>query len=138
MSETTATERADIHSVRNIVLLSIPLFIAHGFEEALTGIHTIDSQVMFAVGWMPFPVEVSFYVFQATFWIALLGVYFLLAYRTLFVPLAIAIGIIYLYELHHVYKAAQIGGYYPGLISSMALYVVGFFFWKKLLKKLLY
>ena len=47
----------------------------------------------------------------------------------MFVP-----GIIFIYELHHLYKAVLTGGYYPGLITALLFPVIGYFYWRELLK----
>ena len=46
--------------------------------------------------------------------------------------LAIFLGLIFIYELHHLYKALSIGAYYPGILTAIFLYVLGFFYWKEL------
>lgn len=122
--------------LKNIFLLSIPLFVAHGLEEILTSFYNIDSQVEFWFGRLnslPTP-QATFILFQIMIWLMLIIGYLLLLgpkwqLRIMFVP-----GIIFVYELHHLYKAFEAGGYYPGLITVIPLYVVGFLFWKELIK----
>jgi hypothetical protein len=115
--------------------LSIPLLIAHGLEEIFTNFY-IDSHVAFVFGWLTnLPaMEALFVLFQIMLWLTLIISYLLLLgpkwqFRLMLIP-----GIIFVYELHHAYKAIEIGGYYPGLVTAIPLYILGFFFLKELLK----
>lgn len=121
--------------LKNIFVLSIPLFIAHGLEEILTGLYNIDTHVNFLLGHLnslPAP-QANFILFQIAIWLMLIIGYLLLLgpkwqVRMMFIP-----AIIFIYELHHLYKAIDVGGYYPGLVTAIALYILGFLFWKELL-----
>jgi len=122
--------------LKNIFALSIPLFIAHGMEEILTGFYNIDSQAEFWFGNLnSLPVaQATFILFQIMIWLLLIVGYLLLLgpkwqLRLMFIP-----GIVFIYELQHLYKAFEVGGYYPGLITAVPLYIVGFLFWKELIK----
>jgi small-conductance mechanosensitive channel len=41
---------------------------------------------------------------------------------------------VYISELHHIWKAVVSWSYYPGLITALAFPVIGFFFWRELIK----
>lgn len=122
--------------LQQLFLILIPLFILHGLEEVFTGFYSIDSQVEFWFGnlnLLPTP-QATFILFQIMIWLMLIVSYLLLLgpkwqLRLMFIP-----GIIFVYELHHLYKAIDVGGYYPGLITAIPLYLVGFLFWKELIK----
>lgn len=122
--------------LKNLFLLLASLFIAHGLEEILTGFYNIDSQVEFWLGSLnslPTP-QATFILFQIMIALILIIGYVLLLgpkwqLRMMFVP-----GIVLIYELHHLYKAIDVGGYYPGIITAIPLYIVGIIFWKELLK----
>ncbi|MBY0539200.1 HXXEE domain-containing protein [Patescibacteria group bacterium] len=119
-----------------LFVFSAPLFIAHGLEEIYTGFYAIDSHVAFAFGWLAnLPtLQGLFVLFQIMLWLTLIISYLLLLgpkwqFRLMLIP-----GIIFVYELHHAYKAIAMGGYYPGLVTAIPLYILGFFFWKEWLK----
>jgi|SRR3989338_5580036 len=122
--------------LQKLFLISIPLFIAHGLEEIFTGFYNMDSQIGFWFGnlnYLPTS-RATFILFQIMIWFMLIIGYLLLLgpkwqLRLMFIP-----GIIFIYEFHHLYKAISIGDYYPGLITAIPLYIVGFFFWKELIK----
>ena len=120
--------------LKNIFALSIPLFIAHGIEEIATRLYSTDSHVTFLFGKLATlpTMQALFILFQIMIWLVLIVGYLLLLgpkwqLRLMFVP-----GLIFIYELHHLYKAIDVGGYYPGLVTAIPLYIVGFFFWKEL------
>ncbi|MEK7063342.1 MAG: HXXEE domain-containing protein [Patescibacteria group bacterium] len=122
--------------LKTIFALSIPLFIAHGVEEYLTGFYNLDAWDEWVFGLLPFTSihEAMFATFEVMLW--LMFVVFLLSLlseRVRFYLLGVA-GIIYVFELHHVVKAILVGGYYPGLITSLAFPVIAFFFWKEWLR----
>jgi len=48
--------------------------------------------------------------------------------------LMILLGLVYLFELSHVYDAIAAHSYYSGVYTSILLLCVGFFYWKELLK----
>lgn len=121
-----------------IFLISIPLFVVHGVEEYFTGFYNVDAwdQSIFQPFMSLSVHQAMFATFQIMFWL-LLAVSFLLVVggRWQFRLLAV-LGIIYVFELHHVFKALLVGGYYPGLITALAFPFIAFFFWKEYLKNL--
>ena len=124
--------------LRTIFLISIPVFIAHGIEEYITGLYTIDSHVHAMFGYfatLPSP-QAVFLLFQIMLWFTLIISYLLLLgekwrFRLMFIP-----GFVFIYELHHLYKALVVGRYYPGLMTAFVLYIVGYFYWKELIRTL--
>ncbi len=120
----------------NLFLLSIPLFIAHGSEEILTDFYKIDSHSQFMFGYLnslPTP-QAVFVLFQIMLGLMLIIAYLLISrpkwqMRLMFLP-----GIIFIYELYHLFKAVSVGGYYPGLITAIPLYIIGALFWKELIR----
>ncbi len=123
-------------TLQKLFLISIPLFILHGLEEIFTGFYNRDSQVELWFGnlnSLPTP-QATFILFQIMIWLMLIIGYLLLLgpkwqLRLMFIP-----GIVFVYELHHLYKAIGVGSYYPGLATAILLYIVGFLFWKELIK----
>lgn len=121
--------------LKTIFIISIPFFIAHGLEELFNGFYNIDSSVKVIFGFlneMSVP-QATFWVFQIMIWLALIVFAFLIAnekwrLRLLFLP-----GIIFIFELHHIWKAVESWSYYPGVITAIPLTIIGFFFWKALI-----
>ncbi len=76
----------------------------------------------------------TFLLFQIMIWLFLIIFLFLITNEKWQLRLMIIPGLIYIFELHHLWKALIAWGYYPGLITAIAFPIVGFLFWKELLK----
>ncbi len=116
--------------------ISIPLFIAHGIEEILTGFYNVDAWDQFL--FIPFQTlsmhGVMFVTFQIMLWLLLtISLILLLGERWQLRMLAV-FGFVYIFELHHLVKAILVGGYYPGLYTALVFPFVVFFFWREWLK----
>lgn len=124
--------------LKTIFYISIPVFIAHGLEEIFNGFYNVDWSTKLVFGFlyeMSVP-QATFLVFQIMLWLTLIIIAFLIAnekwrLRLMFLP-----GIIFIVELHHPWSAIESLGYYPGVITSIPLIILGFLFWKELLKNL--
>ena len=124
--------------LKTIFYISIPVFIAHGLEEFFNNFYNIDWSTKLVFGFlneMSVP-QATFLVFQIMLWLALIVFAFLIAndkwrLRLMFLP-----GIIFIVELHHPWSVITSLGYYPGAITSIPLLILGFLFWKELLKNL--
>ena len=123
--------------LQNLFLVSIPLFVAHGLEEYFTGFYAVDSHVRFVFGFLePFAsLQDIFLAFQIFFWTALVVAYILFTKRIWPIQLPFLLGLVFVYELHHVYKMYITGSYYPGVVTAIPLLLLGFFFWKELLRQ---
>ena len=116
--------------------LSIPLFIVHGTEEFMTGFYNLNQWHEWIFGLLPFTSvhQATFSIFQVMFWVLLIVSFLLLfSERTRFYVLVL-IGIIYIFELHHIVKAALVGGYYPGFLTALFFPIAAFFFWREWLR----
>ncbi len=119
--------------LKTIFALSIPVFIAHGIEEMATGFYKLDQWDEWIFGLLPFTSihEAMFATFQIMFWLLLvIALILTLGERQRFYTIAF-LGLIYVFELHHPIKAILAGGYYPGLITSLAFPILAFFFWRE-------
>lgn len=116
--------------------LSIPLFILHGIEEYRTGFYKDSelNQLIFGpfleMSWH----QVMFATFQVMFWLLLVVSFLLVASERWRLRMMVVLGLAYILELHHIWKAIASWSYYPGLITALAFPVIGFFFWRELIK----
>ncbi|MBY0538837.1 HXXEE domain-containing protein [Patescibacteria group bacterium] len=124
------------NKLKYIFGLSIPLFIAHGIEEILTGFYNLDQWDEWIFGLLPFSSnpEAAFITSQVMLWLTFIILYFSLASERTRLYLLALVGVIYIFELHHPIKAVLVGGYYPGLITSLLFPVVAFYFWREWLR----
>lgn len=122
--------------LKTIFCISIPVFIAHGLEEIFNGFYNVDWSFKLVFGsleTMSVP-QATFIVFQVMIWLAFIVFAFLIASEKWRLRLMILPGLIYIFELHHIWKTLESGSYYPGVITAIAFPVIGFLFWKELLK----
>jgi hypothetical protein len=120
----------------NLFLISIPLFIAHGLEEYSTRFYDIYPLLNFKWAETLFKTipQATFFTFQAMFWMLLFVMYFLLRRGKGTLIIMTFVGLIYIYEATHILSAVLLKQYTSGLITSPFLPLLGFFYWKELLK----
>lgn len=124
--------------LKTLFYISIPLFVAHGLEELLNGFYNVDwsTKLVFEfLNGMSVP-QATFWVFQIMLWLALIVFALLIASEKWRLSLMFIPSIIFIVELHHIWKALESWNYYPGVITAIPLTIIGFFFWKELLKNL--
>ena len=107
--------------------------MAHGVEEFMTHFYDTDTHNGAIFGALS---ELSnhgatFVTFQVMLGLLLVISFLLILGEKWRCNILAIVGIVYIYELHHLYKAAIIGGYYPGLYTSLVFPVIAFFFWKE-------
>lgn len=122
--------------LQKLFLLSIPVFIFHGLEEYLTGFYATDNVSRFFFGYAEnmTSLQSSFLTFQVMIGILMIVAYLLLTKRWV-LQIATFFGLLFFFELHHFVKAISVGGYYPGLITALFFPILGFLYWKELLKE---
>lgn len=108
----------------------------HGIEEFVTHFYDIDAHDQLIFGTLSgMSVHgATFVTFQVMLWLLLVVSFLLLLGPKYQFNLLATAGFIYIYELHHIFKAISVGGYYPGLYTSLAFPVIAYFFWKEWLK----
>lgn len=113
--------------------ISIPLFIAHGIEEILTGFYNLDQWDEWIFGLLPFSStpQAMFATFQVMIWVLFVVALLMLLNERIRLYTLGLVGVIYLFELHHPIKAIISEGYYPGLVTSLIFPFFAFFFWKE-------
>lgn len=120
--------------LKNIFFVSIPILFFHGLEEYFTGFYNTDSHARFVFSYLnTLPTQQAvFLLFQVMLWIALVIFAFLISSEKWRLRLMILPGLIYIYEFHHIWKAFQVGGYYPGIITGSVFPILAFLFWREL------
>ena len=116
--------------LKNIFAFSIPVFIAHGIEEYFTRLYDFDP--FYQLFSNPKAVFIFFVLVLGN---TLLIISYILIRKNKWVfGLSIALGLLFIFELIHIYDAIRVGGYYPGLITSFAFPIMSVFLSKELLK----
>ena len=124
------------NKLKTLILLSIFVFGLHGTEEYLTEFYNTDSfSTSFFQIFAPMTsLQATFLLFQICIVILLTVSYLLIKGGKAVFYLAIFLVLIFLFELHHLFKAFMVQGYCSGLITASFIYVLGFFYWKELIK----
>ena len=122
--------------LKDIFLISILVFIAHGLEEYFNNFYNIDP--IFRFVFKPFETmsvpQATFLLLQIMLWLLLVISFLLISNEKWQLRLMAIPGLVYIFELHHFWEALIHGGYYPGVITAIAFPIIGFLFWKELLK----
>lgn len=115
--------------------ISLGLFIAHGIEEYVTGFYNLDKWDEWIFGLLPFTSihQAMFATFQVMFWLLLIVSFLLLMGKKWQFRLLALLGVVYIFELHHIVKAVAALSYYPGFITALGFPVLAYFYWKELL-----
>lgn len=119
-----------------IFSLSVPVFIAHGLEEYLTGFYDVDT--LFKSVFRSFETmsnrQATFLLFQIMIWLLYIVTAFLIANEQWRLRLMVIPGLIYIFELHHIVMAINAFGYYPGVITALLFPVIGFFYLREYIR----
>lgn len=119
--------------LKNIFILSIILFVAHGVEEFFTGFYNVDKSFLLTVGKISDNLPLAFIFYQIILWLLLLLAYFLIRKNKLVLPISIILIVVMMLELQHLYETLITGRYYPGTFSAIIFPFIAFFFLKELL-----
>ena len=122
--------------IHNLFLISIVLFITHGLEEYFTGFYNVDNIFKFVFHVfenMSIP-QAIFFLFQIMWWSLLIISYLLIFKKNWILVLLTIYALVFIFEIHHIIKAVIYWEYYPGSITAIFFPVLGFFYWKELIK----
>ena len=120
--------------LKNIFLLSLLLIYSHGVEEIIGGFQHFDSFMVFGAKYFGTTPEVFYWISHLVFWILLPTLFLLFRNRRIGLVLISMFGLIFFIEIHHIIKGITANRYYPGMTTALFYPVIGFFFWKELIK----
>jgi hypothetical protein len=122
------------NKLKTLFQISVALFVAHGIEEYFTGFYNLDAFDEWLFSLLPFASihQAMFATFQIMFWLLLVISFLLLIGKKWQFRLLALLGIVQIFELHHVIKAVLALSYYPGLITALGFPVLAYFYWKEL------
>lgn len=120
--------------LKTIFYISLFVIYLHGLEEIIGGFQHVDSFMIFGANFFKTSTEVFYWSSHIIWWLAVPLLYLIFRNRTQIFLLFGIYGLVFAIELHHVVKAVQSGYYYPGAITAFFYPIIGFFFYKELLK----
>lgn len=122
------------NKLKRIFLISLILIYAHGIEEIIGGFQYFDSFIVYGANLFNTTPEIFYWVSHLVWWVSL-PILFLLFHKNRLGLLLMALyGLVFFIELHHPIKGLLIGSYYPGMVTALFYPVVGFFYWKQIIR----
>ena len=121
--------------LKKITFLSLLLIFAHGIEEIIMGFWKVDSVLMtFNERLVSIPHAV-YWASHIPFWLFLIPMFLLILGGKWTLRVLALFGLIFVIEIHHILGALfDTQGYYPGLITAIFYPIIGFFYWKELIR----
>lgn len=121
--------------LKKITFISLLVIFVHAIEEIIMGFWKVDSVLMI---WNEYLVSIPHAVYWAShipFWFFLIPLFLLILGGKWTLRVMALFGMIFVVEIHHIFYAIFVTkGYYPGLITAIFYPIVGFFYWKELIK----
>lgn len=114
--------------------LALLLIAAHGVEEYVSGFLYQDRFVWYFSSLANTKEELFYWTFHIMWWALLLIVYALILGKRWSLYIMALFALVFPFELHHVIKSIIAGKYYPGMITGILYPLLGFFYWKEVLK----
>ena len=122
--------------LKKITFLSLLLIYAHGLEEIIMGFWKFDSVLMTFNNNLQTIPQAVYYASHIPWWLVLIPMFLLILGGKWTLRVMILFGIVFIIELHHLFGALISQTYYPGMITAFFYPIVGFFYWKELIRNL--
>lgn len=117
-----------------LLMISIAIVYLHFFEEVISGFYKND-WIMQGISSLFQNVNQAQYYGSHVVWILMIGPAALLALGGKWTLRVLTLyGLFFIFELHHLIDAIRTLNYYPGVITNIAFEIVGFFYWKELIR----
>lgn len=120
--------------LKTLLLLSVVVVYLHFFEEIVSGYY-LNDWIMQYISSRFQNINQAQYYGSHIVWALMIGPAALLALGGKWTLRVLTLyGVFFIFELHHLIDAIKIWDYYPGVITNIAFELIGFFYWKELLK----
>jgi hypothetical protein len=134
-SSSKKEEKMISKNLRKILILTVLLIAAHGVEEVLTGFSAKDFFIQYPSAFFKNAHELFYWTFHIMWWLLVLIAFFLILGGKKAVLIILTLfGFVYIFEIHHVIKGIVSGSYYSGIVTGAIYPILGFFYWKELIK----
>ena len=120
--------------LKKLFLLSIPVFVLHEIEEFITGFWKVDPLTNYVAKLFPDKNLAIFTFFNLELLLFMMVVALALKSERWQLRMFTLFGLVYFFELSHVIRLFTSIKYYPGMITAFLSLIIGFFFWKELIK----
>lgn len=120
--------------LKTLLLFSVVIVYLHFFEEVITGFYHND-WIMKYISSNFQTINQAQYYGSHIVWILMIGPAALLVLGGKWTLRILTFyGLFFVFELHHLIDAIRTLNYYPGVVTNIAFEIIGFFYWKELIK----
>lgn len=117
-----------------LLMISIVIVYLHFFEEIVSDFY-VNDWIMKYISSLFQNINQAQYYGSHVVWILMIGPAALLALGGKWTLRVLTLyGLFFIFELHHLIDAIRTLSYYPGVITNIAFEIVGFFYWKELIR----
>lgn len=120
--------------LKNYFFISIPFFVAHETEELVTAFWEVDPLTNFVASFFADIPQALFIAWNFEFLLFLIIIALLLRGEMWILRIFTVFGLLFLLEFGHLVRVFLYFEYYPGMITAFPLLIIGFFFWKELVR----
>ncbi len=120
--------------LKRIFIWSIPVFMIHEIEEFATGFWKIDPLTNYVAKFFPSTNLAVFTIFNLELLVFIIVIALALQSPKWQMRMFTVFGFVYFFELSHIVRLLTTFEYYPGMITAFLSLIMGFFFWKELIK----
>lgn len=120
--------------LKKITVIAIIMIYVHGLEEIIIGFWKVDSLLMIWNGYLTSIPQAVYFASHVYWWLMLVPILLLVLGGKWALRGLALFGVIFLIEIHHLVGALISWSYYPGLITALFYPIVGFFYWKELIR----
>lgn len=120
--------------LKTLLILSVIIVYLHFFEEIVSGYY-LNDWIMQYISSRFQNINQAQYYGSHIVWALMIGPAALLAIGGKWTLRVLTFyGVFFIFELHHLIDAIKIWNYYPGVITNIIFEIIGFFYWKELVK----
>lgn len=125
-------KREVTNQFKYILVATLIAMLLHTVEEFITKLWNFDPFMIYMSAHFQISGVVIYSIIQVLVLVLIIVVLVLAFKNRLNKSLAILLGLVFFFELLHLYNSIKILGYYPGLYTGIALIVIGYFYWREL------
>jgi hypothetical protein len=115
-----------------LILLIIAIYL-HGLEEIVSGFYHNDWIMNYFSSMFSSIPQAQYYASHIVWWL-MIGPALLLALGgKIRLYVLTFFGFFFFIELHHLIDAIKAMNYYPGVITNIAMEIIGIFYWKEII-----
>ncbi len=117
-----------------ILSFTFIVMLLHTIEEYVTKVYDADPFIVFTSHYFNVSPVAIYALIQILVLTLILMFLMQLSCQRFDISLAALLGFVFILELLHPYNSIRMWGYYPGLYTGIVLVILGFFYYRELLR----